>query len=77
MLLFRNSSTVSFFLCRVRTAQPSRTVLPTGIFLCQIKKIWHLLEVVDINIFGLAYLLNLPYFGIFFNKQLFDIRKMF
>jgi len=25
MLLFRNSSTVSFFLCRVRTAQPSQT----------------------------------------------------
>jgi len=25
MLLFRNSSTVSFFRCRLRTAQPSQT----------------------------------------------------
>ena len=31
------------------------SVLPTGIFLCQIFEIWHFLEVVGINIFGLAY----------------------
>jgi len=39
------------------------TVLPTGIFLCQIFTIWHFFEVVGINIFGLAYLSNLAYFS--------------
>jgi len=37
-------------------------VVPTGIFLCQIFEIWHFLELVGINIFSLAYLLNLAYF---------------
>jgi len=37
-------------------------VLPTGIFLWQMFEIWHSLEVVGINIFGLAYLLNLAHF---------------
>jgi len=32
MLLFRNSTTVSLFLCRVITAQSSQTVLPLLVF---------------------------------------------
>jgi len=47
-----------------------QSVLPTGIFLCQVSEIWHFLEVVAINIFGLAY------FDIFFNDPYFLRWKM-
>jgi len=49
-------------------------VLPTGIFLCQIFEVWRFLEVVGINIFGLAYLSNLAYFST--TRSFFDICKM-
>jgi len=47
-------------------------VLPTG----KIFEIWHVLKVVGINNFGLAYFSNLAYFGILFNNQFFDICQM-
>jgi len=60
MQFFRNNATVPLFLTRVKT---SRSVLPTAIFPCQNYEIWRCLEVVGINIFGLAYLSNLAYFS--------------
>jgi len=48
--------------CRTKE-QKARLQYLAGILLCQIFEIWHILEVVGINIFGLAYLSNLAYFS--------------
>jgi len=45
----------------------NRAVLPTGVFLCQIFELGHILEVVGIHFFGLAY---------FSTTNFFDICKM-